>query len=98
MLDLTKPNRNEILQKGIESLLTKAEEWENEKEWRIIEIEGMGVKNYPEESLECVILGCKISSDNKKQIIKWCNSRKHKPTLYQAKEKESEFGLNIIPI
>jgi hypothetical protein len=95
---ILEPDLEKLNKKGAESLLTKAEDWTYEKEWRIVEINGVGVKNYPEEALVSVILGCKISSENKKNIIQWCNSRKYKPALYEAREKDSEFGLDIIPI
>jgi hypothetical protein len=71
-----------------ENLLKKAKDWTYEKEWRIVKPNGV----------VSVILGCKISPENGNKIMEWCNSRKSQPILYEAKEKESEFGLDIIPI
>ncbi len=95
---ILEPDQEKLNIKGVDSLLTKAEDWEYEKEWRIVEVNGVGVKNYPEEALVYVILGCKISPENKKKIIEWCGSRKSQPIVYEAREKESEFGLDIISI
>jgi hypothetical protein len=86
---------NELIAK---SLLIKAEAWKYEKEWRIVKPDGVGVKKYPEEALACVIFGCKISPENRKKIIEWCSSRKTQPRFFEARDKESEFGLDIIPI
>ena len=97
-LDLLESNRDKMLQKGVDCLLTKAKDWKYEKEWRIVEIDGVGIKNYPVEALACIILGCKILPENKKKIIEWCSHRKSQPDFFEAREKDSEFGLDIIPI
>ena len=82
-----------------EVLLIKADDWEYEKEWRIVDYEkGEGIQNFPEDALSGVILGCRISQENKKNVFRWCRKRKHLPTLYEAKEKQKEFGLDIVRI
>jgi hypothetical protein len=53
----------------IKVLLTKSNDWSYEKEWRIIELKGKGVYTYPSICLKEVILGCKISDENKNKII-----------------------------
>lgn len=80
-----------------QKILTKAEDWKYEKEWRIVDYKkGPGVQKYPEEALTGVILGCWTSDENKQKIREWCGKRRYCPTLYQAKEKEKEYGLDIV--
>ena len=69
-------------------LLIKADDWEYEQEWRIVETKkGSGIQNFPEDALSGVILGCRIERTDKENLIEWCRKRKRKPTLYEAKEK-----------
>jgi hypothetical protein len=39
-----------------------------------------------------------MSPENRKRIKEWCYAYKIHPTLYEAKEKEQEFGLDIISL
>lgn len=96
-MDLLEP-WDRLITQGAEGLLTKAQDWAYEKEWRIVDVDGVGTQKYPSEALSGVILGCKMSPDNKKQVKEWCGARRLRPTLYEAKEKEQEFGLDITPI
>lgn len=85
--------------KIVEALLTKAIGWKYEHEWRIVDHKnGPGVQIYPSEALSSVILGCRISPENRQRITQWCLARKPRPTLYWAEEKDREFGIDIIPI
>jgi len=79
--------------------LTKADDWEYEQEWRIVETKkDPGIQNFPEDALSGVILGCRITQENKEDLFRWCRKRKHLPTLYEAREKQKEFGLDIVKI
>jgi hypothetical protein len=82
-----------------------------EHEWRIINgvkglngvkgpngMRGPGPQDFPEDALIGVILGCGISQENKENILRWCRNRKHSPSLYEAREKQKEFGLDIVRI
>jgi len=78
-------------------LLTKAKRWHYERECRIIDHdEGPGIKHFPAEFLTGVILGCRISAENRENIFRWCSKRKQPPILYEAREKQKEFGLDIV--
>jgi len=85
-----------LITKGADGLLTKAHHWSYEKEWRIVKVNGVGVHEYPSDALISVTLGCKMSHQTKEQIKKWCSAREDCPTLYEAKEKEREFELDIV--
>jgi len=79
--------------------LTKADDWKYEQEWRIVETKkDPGIQNFPEDALIGVILGCRICQKNKQNVFRWCSKRKHPPTLYEAREKQKEFGLDIVRI
>jgi Protein of unknown function (DUF2971) len=80
-------------------LVTKANDWEYEKEWRLADPgSGPGPQEYPAESLTGVIFGCRMNEKNRKQIQEWCREREQPPKLFEAKEKRTEYGLDIIPI
>lgn len=80
-------------------LLIKAEDWEYEKEWRIINHDnGPGIYNFPKELLTGVILGCKISEEYKKIIKELIANRKPQPKLYQAEKNKDAFSIDIIEI
>jgi hypothetical protein len=85
-------------EKLVNALSCKAKDWEYEREWRIIISDPKSEvieRVYPHESLSKVILGSKISSDNKRAILSWCSARPHRPKIYQAKPKSREFGLEL---
>lgn len=80
-------------------LVTKAEDWAYEKEWRLADPGSRpGQRQYPPESLTGVIFGCRMDEKNKEQVKRWCREREPRPTLYEARKKRSEFGLDIVPI
>ena len=82
-------------------LVSKSTDWEYEKEWRLGDPgSGPGPQEYPAEALTGVIFGCRMNEKNRnsKQIQEWCREREHPPKLYEAKEKKTEYGLDIIPI
>lgn len=80
-------------------LLTKAHFWEYEREWRIIENRrGSGVYTFPEELLTGVIFGCLMPEQLKQKIRNWIQQRRIIPNFYQAKRKDTEFGLDLEPI
>jgi predicted RNase H-like HicB family nuclease len=78
------------------AMRAKAGDWEYEDEWRVIDhIEGPGVHRYPPETLSGVILGCRITPDNRHRIMQWCRARNPRPDIYWAEEKDRDFGLDI---
>ena len=84
------------IEEMVKALLVKAEDWRYEEEWRIIDhINGPGSQAYPPEALSGVILGCRISPENRHLITQLCRVRNPQPTLYWAEEKDREFGLDI---
>lgn len=80
-------------------LLTKANFWKYEQEWRIIDHhDGPGIYTFPAGLLTGVILGCQMPKENKQKIKEWIRKRPLRPKLYGAEVKQREFGLDIIEI
>jgi len=78
---------------------TKSTDWKYEKEWRLI-FWGQVNKslNLGFEAIHEVILGCRISAKNKKNILELC--RRHVPhaKIFQAVKDSKKFGLTLEPI
>jgi hypothetical protein len=88
-----------LIEHAAAALLTKSEDWRYEEEWRIVDLDsGVGVQKCPPEAISSVILGCRMSSGKREQIRDWCTSRKPKPMFYEARIKDGEFGLDLIPL
>jgi hypothetical protein len=82
-----------------EGLLTKAKEWEYEKEWRIVDLRvDTRVRQFPPAVLRGVILGCRILDKDKQHVVEWCKARSPRPILYETRRKKMEYGLDIEPI
>ena len=80
---------------------TKAELWQKENEWRVIE-EELGQSSYSnrsrymqvaDEYIKSIILGYKICDKHKTFIQECIKNRKPKPTLYKTEKAEKEFAL-----
>lgn len=94
--------RNLLCLGGIEEtkalFLSKSDDWSYEEEYRCIIPDGVGKRTFPDNALVGVILGCKMEDSNKNKIIQWCYRRNHRPQLFTAVPKESDYGLNIQPL
>lgn len=78
-------------------LLTKADFWKYEKEWRILDPDnGPGIRVFPAEMLTGVIFGCTMSHEDRQLIREWAKGREIPLKFYQAIKKETGFGLEII--
>jgi hypothetical protein len=79
-------------------LLTKARDWAYEEEWRIIDHEtGPGLKTFPEELLVGVILGARMTADDRRYVADLVEKRRRQVQLYEAVVSEGQFALNIRP-
>lgn len=85
--------------KWSESLLfTKAHPWKYEREWRVMDPEGPGVKPYPEELLTGIILGCRMEDKEKADVIEWAKERSKPINIYVAEQRRRSFQLDIGPL
>lgn len=85
--------KEEILDKG---LLTKAKDWEYEKEYRIIQDVNVGKILFPAESLTGIIFGLKTTTAHKELVLDWISRRNKKTKLYQAKMKQRQYGIDVV--
>jgi len=83
------------VQKG---LLTKAAQWQYEKEWRLFDLNGRGVRKFPSQFLTGVIFGCEMSKDHKGMIHEWCKDRQTPIKYYEAQRAANAYALNIVPV
>ncbi len=78
------------------ALLTKAEHWKYEQEWRLVHYQkGSGVYRYPPVVLTGVILGAQISPHDKAKVCGWIEGRTHPVKLYRSSPCDTSFSLKI---
>lgn len=79
-------------------LLTKSQRWSYEDEWRILSTEGgPGAIKFNPKVLAGLIFGCRAGAQFKSTIIRLVEARPE-IKLYQAKIREKEYELDIVPI
>jgi hypothetical protein len=93
VIDFTTDPKDWLLEKG---LLTKAKDWEYEREYRIICDANLKKIKFPPESLTGIIFGLKTSTEHRKLVTDWMHSRKIKPILYESRMKKRQFGVDIV--
>lgn len=69
---------------------TKSEEWQHEKEWRIVTFESEYINT---DSLSAIYLGCKMSAEDKFEFFKL--AREYKLNLYQVQPSVREYKLEF---
>lgn len=78
------------------ALLTKAEFWAYEEEWRMISpSRPPGIHTYPADLLVGVILGANISTENKDIVMNWLSTQNRQIDIFQATINEKHFSLDI---
>ena len=84
---------------GDKVLLTKAKYWEHEAEWRIsiADYANRAIKS-PHPILEGVILGCKMTSEQRMGMIRLNNQRARPVQIFEARKKKFEFALEIVAV
>lgn len=80
------------------ALLTKADFWSYEKEWRIIRYEegngdNRGVQKFPSDLLDGIILGARISETDKSDVLSWVKLRKDPVQILQADLDTDAFRI-----
>ena len=83
---------------GLKTCLTKAEQWEYEQEWRMVDVNGPGPHKFPPQCLTGVIFGCRMLEKHKELIRSWCKDRQPAITYYEARQNEDSYSLNIVEI
>ena len=89
--DPVSENRNNV----VVPLITKAEQWKYEQEWRMINPSGPGSYPFPSHCLTGVIFGLLMSEEHKQLIRTWCKDRHPDIQFYEARQSEDSYSLNI---
>ena len=82
----------------LEAILTKAKQWDYEKEWRITIPGRKGPHRFPPQCLTGVIFGCRMSDMHKDLIRFWSKDREPVIKYYQAQEREDSYSLEIVKV
>jgi len=76
-------------------LLTKANAWTYEEEWRIIDTNSPGERVFSEELLVGVILGARIASEDRDYVLNLVEHRKSPIKIYQASVNKGSYSITI---
>ncbi len=78
------------------ALLTKADFWSYEEEWRIVKEPGSkGPHTFSASSLDGIILGAKISKEHEDEVRGWIATSGRDVELMKAAINKENFGLEI---
>lgn len=76
-------------------LLTKAQHWEYEREWRVIDTKGPGWHSIDPEWLLGLVFGCSTPMAQIAEITRMALQRRPPLRLFRAEKKAREFALAI---
>jgi Protein of unknown function (DUF2971) len=80
-------------------LLTKAEGWSYEREWRMVSVEtGRGLWSFDPPALSGVIFGCRMEGADRAAVKAWIASGPTRPRLYEARLREQAFAVEVVPL
>ena len=80
------------------TVLTKATKWKDEKEWRMVDMNGPGPHPFRAHCLTSVIFGYRMLKEHKKRIYAWCKDRETAISYYQAQPNEDRSSLDIVEL
>lgn len=92
-IDVTNDLINIYPNAGLISMVSKAQEWSYEKEWRMISFEeNSDAYRYLKKDMKSIILGSKCENRYKDQICEWAS--KNSREVYQIKISSTKYELN----
>ena len=78
------------------ALLTKAEHWSYEQEWRILDTDaGPGIKTFPTKLIDTVLLGTKISAANEAKIRGWVKNMNPRVEIRRVVAVPGAFEMGL---
>jgi Protein of unknown function (DUF2971) len=79
-----------------DALLTKAQHWSYEREWRLIQYnKGPGTYRFPADSLTGIILGARMPRNSVAMVLSWIKRRATSVKLFRASEHRKKYSLVI---
>lgn len=82
----------------INMMLTKADFWAYEREWRLLHTSatgGAGARRYGAQCIASVHLGCRITPETRAEVLSWCAERSAPIEVYQAEPNLKTFDLQF---
>jgi hypothetical protein len=76
-------------------LLTKSKDWAYEREWRVLETTGTGVRVLPRGTLSGVILGPRMTRPDELRVRSWAGMHSTPIRLRRARLSEEHFLLEL---
>jgi DUF2971 family protein len=77
--------------------LTKSKDWEYEREWRVLDLKGRGLRSANLWRITRVILGCRMPRADKDKLKSWIQ-RPVAPTILQAQVDTRAYRLDFIEV
>lgn len=90
---LFEPNRIDIIQR---TLLHKADFWQYEREWRLIQFATTGPVVFPSQGLKSIILGASIKKEDEMALRAIASDRETPLAFKRTKLNDSSYQLEII--
>ncbi len=76
-------------------LITKSKLWKYEQEWRLVDLDGHGPKQFNPGTLTGIIVGAKCSEESLGRLVTMANGRSPKPAFYSAALSNNAFKVVI---
>ena len=104
-VDLVEDYRNPTNELVVKLLLTKADFWAYEEEWRVIghpkssikQAGGEGLVPFTPRALDGVILGARTSDADATEVAQWLKRLSYPVELLRARPNRDRFCLDIVP-
>lgn len=79
-------------------LLTKSSRWAYEQEWRNIDMNAYGNREFPRGLLSRVILGACMCANDRSRVLDWISHHNASISVCQAELRDDRYGLQIRPL
>lgn len=76
-------------------ILTKADFWSYEEEWRLFDRDASGIRDLPPTTIKSVILGALISDIDRDMVISWVKESRQNIAVRQARLDDRLFAIRI---
>lgn len=80
------------------AFLRKSSEWEYEQEWRAAGLWWSGPFRLPEAAVSGVILGARVSADDRQRVEQWVASSSRQLDLRQARFESKSYALTFAAV
>ncbi len=83
----------------IELIMTKSLHWQYEDEYRITKVGSVNqIFKFSDSAIKEIVLGCKITPNNRNDIILMARSKTSKIKIYDSVIDDSDFKVNLVEV